>query len=218
MSEVEVCVDSLESCVGAAGGGCSRVELCAALTEGGLTPSTAFLRAAKQLVSVPVFCMVRCRGGSLVFSEDESKLMVAEAEDLVAAGADGIVFGAINEKGDIDEDLCLRIKKVQHQNGTASERYSIRMVQHQNAQVLVDVSFFIDGPEYNAISPSCNEVFCFGHHQFGFVFAEDQASSTTSDHTESVTANQSQDLHNFCDHTITYLNRSKDLVSPRSGV
>lgn len=54
MIEVEICVDSLESGVAAAEGGCTRLELCAALSEGGLTPTPALLRALKKCVSVPM--------------------------------------------------------------------------------------------------------------------------------------------------------------------
>ena len=54
MVEVEICVDSLESAINAAEGGCTRIELCSALSEGGLTPTPALLRAIKKCVRIPV--------------------------------------------------------------------------------------------------------------------------------------------------------------------
>ncbi|XP_018021285.1 copper homeostasis protein cutC homolog isoform X2 [Hyalella azteca] len=112
MADVEICVDNLESCLAAAEGGCSRIELCSSLAEGGLTPTPAFLVAAKKLISVPIFCMVRCRGGDMVYSDTEAELLLHEAEDLVRAGADGLVFGALRSDGSLDEDLCRRMKAV----------------------------------------------------------------------------------------------------------
>ena len=56
--------------------------------------------------------MVRCRGGHMTFSPEEAQVMVSEAEELKAAGADGIVFGALNEDNGIDRALCATIRKV----------------------------------------------------------------------------------------------------------
>ena len=48
-NNMEVCVDSIESLVNAIDGGASRIELCSALSEGGLTPSIGFLKHAKSI-------------------------------------------------------------------------------------------------------------------------------------------------------------------------
>ena len=52
---LEVCVDSVDSALLAAQGGADRLELCAALSEGGLTPSIGLLIAVKKFVKVPAF-------------------------------------------------------------------------------------------------------------------------------------------------------------------
>jgi copper homeostasis protein len=65
---MEVCVDTLESCVNAVSGGASRIELCSALSEGGLTPSIGFLKMAKKLVKIPIHVLLRPRGAQCHFS------------------------------------------------------------------------------------------------------------------------------------------------------
>ena len=49
---MEVCVDSIESSLNAFEGGASRLELCSALSEGGLTPSIGLLKAIKKKVYI----------------------------------------------------------------------------------------------------------------------------------------------------------------------
>ncbi|XP_050718790.1 copper homeostasis protein cutC homolog [Eriocheir sinensis] len=104
---LEVCVDSVESAVAAVKGGAERIELCSALSEGGLTPTLGFLKAVQKHTSnnVKVFCMVRPRGGPMVFSEDEAEIILNDAAALRMAGADGLVFGALNMDGNLDQNL-----------------------------------------------------------------------------------------------------------------
>ena len=102
---VEVCVDSVAGCVAAERGGANRVELCDALFDGGTTPSAGMISACKSAVSIPVFVMIRPRGGGFVFSESERDVML---RDVVAArelGADGVVVGALRTDNMIDVDL-----------------------------------------------------------------------------------------------------------------
>lgn len=56
--------------------------------------------------------MVRCRGGPMQYSQNEVELMVEEAQDLIAAGADGLVYGAISQEGLIDKESSAKIRKV----------------------------------------------------------------------------------------------------------
>ncbi|XP_034255740.1 copper homeostasis protein cutC homolog [Thrips palmi] len=111
---MEVCVDSIQSAINAEKGGASRLELCSALSEGGLTPTPGLLKAVKEAVSIPVFCMLRARGGNdFVYSAAEIEVMKTDALLLRAVGgADGFVFGALTPQGGIDIKACQDILQV----------------------------------------------------------------------------------------------------------
>ena len=99
---MEVCVDSVESAVNATIGGASRLELCSNLTEGGTTPSLGMLRIVKETADVPVFAMLRPRGGDFLYSEMELKVMREDLRRMKESGADGIVFGVLTADGQVD--------------------------------------------------------------------------------------------------------------------
>jgi copper homeostasis protein len=98
---VEACVDSVESAMAAERGGADRLELCDALFDGGTTPSAGMIAACREAVSIPVFVIIRPRGGGFVYSDIELDVM---RRDIVAArglGADGVVIGALRADGTV---------------------------------------------------------------------------------------------------------------------
>lgn len=99
---VEIAVESLTGAVTAAMAGAGRLELCASLLEGGLTPSAGLLAAVKGSVRVPVFAMVRPRGGDFLYHEAEFDVMCRDVRAAKAGGADGIVTGALLADGRLD--------------------------------------------------------------------------------------------------------------------
>lgn len=102
---VEACVDSVASSTAAERGGARRLELCDALFDGGTTPSAGMIAACKAAVSIPVFIMIRPRGGGFVYSDAERDVM---RRDVVAArelGADGVVIGGLRPDGSVDLPL-----------------------------------------------------------------------------------------------------------------
>lgn len=98
---IEVCVDSSAGVRIARDGGADRVELCSALEVGGVTPSTGLVHAAVA-VGLPVHVLVRCRPGDFVFSDDEIAVMIQDVTAAVAAGAAGVVIGALTQDGEVD--------------------------------------------------------------------------------------------------------------------
>jgi copper homeostasis protein len=100
---VEVVVDSVAGALAAAHGGAHRLELCCALAEGGLTPSIGLLQQVVRNCRLPVMAMLRPRGGDFLYDERELAVVLADAEALLAAGAHGLVFGALDADGNLDK-------------------------------------------------------------------------------------------------------------------
>jgi CutC family len=89
----EVCAEDLESCVAAREGGADCIELCCALIEGGLTPSHALISAAVAQSGLPIYTILRPRGGDFVYSDAEFALMQEDLEHARALGVSGFVAG-----------------------------------------------------------------------------------------------------------------------------
>ena len=99
---VEACVDAVEGAVLAERAGARRLELCAALAEGGTTPSAGTIAAVKAHVGIPVVVMVRPRGGDFLYSGAELEVMERDVHAARALGADGIATGALTADGEVD--------------------------------------------------------------------------------------------------------------------
>ena len=99
---LEVCVDSLASARAAVKGGADRLELCSALSIGGLTPYTELLRQIRLESDIPVRCLMRPRAGDFLYTKEEIQMMAMQMESLRAAGADGFVIGCLTPEGDLD--------------------------------------------------------------------------------------------------------------------
>lgn len=110
MALLEVCCGDIDSVRAAIKGGASRVELCSALSEGGVTPSAALIcQAVATGISVNV--LIRPRGGDFLYSADERHIMKEDIRRAADCGASGVVIGALRPDGFIDTDLCRRLVK-----------------------------------------------------------------------------------------------------------
>ena len=103
---LEICAGSLRSALAAQEGGADRVELCDNLAEGGTTPSYGMIKTCNSLLNIPVFPIIRPRGGDFVYSDDEFKVM---QEDVISCNklcCEGIVLGILKADGEIDTERC----------------------------------------------------------------------------------------------------------------
>ena len=104
---LEICVDSPEGLHAAAEGGADRIELCAALDLGGLTPSAGLMRLAAQ-GPLPAFAMIRPRAGGFNWSVEEIAAMETEVLAARDAGLAGVVIGA-TRSGKLDLAVLARL-------------------------------------------------------------------------------------------------------------
>ncbi|MBW3494580.1 copper homeostasis protein CutC [Bacillus mycoides] len=92
--------------------GGNRIELISSYTEGGLTPSYAFIKKAVDAVQIPVHVMIRPHAKSFTYTEEEIEMM---KEDIVVAqnlGAAGVVLGVLNEQNEVDEEKLVDLLSV----------------------------------------------------------------------------------------------------------
>ncbi len=99
---LEICVDSLASARAAVRGGADRLELCSALSIGGLTPYTALLEQIRAESDIPVRCLMRPRAGDFLYTKEEIQQMAREITVLKNAGASGFVIGCLTAEGSLD--------------------------------------------------------------------------------------------------------------------
>lgn len=110
---IEICCGSAEDAIAAWRGGADRVELNSNLFLGGITPSIGSLRTVKKVAAdFPVMCMVRPREGGFCYTDTEFEVMLEDAKLLLEHGADGIVFGFLQEDGRVDKERCQKMMEV----------------------------------------------------------------------------------------------------------
>ncbi|GAB3539111.1 copper homeostasis protein CutC [Spirosoma fluminis] len=106
---VEICAYSLASCLAAQQAGAHRIELCGGLAEGGTTPSAGLIQLVRHQVQLPVFVMIRPRGGDFLYTETELAVIEADIRLAKTLEADGIVLGCLTADGRIDEVITRRL-------------------------------------------------------------------------------------------------------------
>ena len=109
---LEICCGSADDVIEAAKGGADRVELNSNLFQGGLTPSIGSLLIAKKYTNIPIMTMVRPRAGGFCYTDTEFDVACADAEQLLAHGADGLVFGFLHEDGTVDRERTKELMRI----------------------------------------------------------------------------------------------------------
>lgn len=105
----EVCANSVASCVEAQRGGADRVELCAAIPEGGTTPSYGEIVMARRGIDIRLHVIIRPRGGDFLYTSTELETMLLDIDMARQAGADGVVFGCLTPGGTVDMSAMKRL-------------------------------------------------------------------------------------------------------------
>lgn len=101
----EACVGSYSEAVSAEKRGADRVELCDNLDVGGTTPSYGTIKTTVEKLKIPVFVMIRPRGGNFCYNKNEVEIMKKDIELCKALGVKGIVLGVLTKNDEIDYPL-----------------------------------------------------------------------------------------------------------------
>lgn len=132
---LEICIDSVAGCDAAIAGGADRIELCGALSVGGLTPSAGLVSVVMvhaRAAGVAVHAMVRPRAGDFAYDADALRTAIAEGQALIAAGVDGLVFGAVRDGALNDAVLAPWVAAMR------AERADIDLTLHRAVDLLPD--------------------------------------------------------------------------------
>lgn len=111
---LEVCIESADDAAAAARGGADRLELNSALVLDGLTPSLGLLAEVRRAAGTrtPVIAMARPRAGDFHYSDSEFRVLLRDARLLTDHGAEGIAFGILTGRGEIDVPRCRRVVRL----------------------------------------------------------------------------------------------------------
>ena len=113
----EICSGSLQSALNAQEAGAHRVELCSALSLGGITPSYGFIEMARKRLKIDVNVLIRPRQGDFLYDSDEIAVMIRDIIACAQMGVNGVVIGALDPYGNVDMDACRAMVAVAKHHG-----------------------------------------------------------------------------------------------------
>lgn len=99
---IEIATTDFTTTKSAVEGGADRIELCAALTEGGTTASYGTIKKCREAFNVQLFPIIRTRSGDFLYTDEEFEIMMNEVKLCKDVGCDGVVIGLLNRTGEID--------------------------------------------------------------------------------------------------------------------
>lgn len=111
MTRVELVCQTVEDALHAESLGADRIELCAAIETGGLTPSSGVVLEILRRVKIPLAVMVRPRPSGFCYTATEQDVILADAANFAQLGVGGLVFGCVDVAGQIDQVLLGRFLK-----------------------------------------------------------------------------------------------------------
>ncbi len=106
---IEAAVESIDGALAADQEGVDRIELCGLLHDGAVTPSIGLITQTLALVKAPVHVFIRPRVGTFVYDSHDVAVIRADIEAAGAAGAPGVVFGALTTDRTIDRALMAEL-------------------------------------------------------------------------------------------------------------
>ncbi|MCW3161723.1 copper homeostasis protein CutC [Chryseobacterium oryctis] len=102
MSKIEIACFNPQSAMIAFENGADRIEFCDGLSEGGTTPDFETTKQLRENINIPIFVMIRPRGGDFTYSDTEFEQMKSDLIRLKSLNIDGFVFGVLSENNEIN--------------------------------------------------------------------------------------------------------------------
>lgn len=102
--KLEICAFTPESALSAQKGGADRIELCSALSEGGLTPSYSTIKEIRKLLGISINVLIRPRAGDFLYTKTEFEIMKKDIKICKELGINGVVSGILLPNGRIDRE------------------------------------------------------------------------------------------------------------------
>ncbi len=96
---IEIATTDFITTQSAVQGGADRIELCAALTEGGTTPSYGTIKGCREAFAVQLFPIIRPRGGDFLYTDEEYEIIRQDVLVCKDLGCDGVVIGMLKKDG-----------------------------------------------------------------------------------------------------------------------
>ena len=109
---IEICTNSVQSAIHAQKAGAQRVELCAELSIGGITPSAGTIQLTRKYLTIDVFVLIRPRGGNFCYSDIEFEAIKSDIQFCKSVGCNGVVIGVLNTDGSVNLSRMAELIKV----------------------------------------------------------------------------------------------------------
>lgn len=103
-------------------GGADRIELCANLGEGGTTASFGLIKKCREAFSIPIYPIIRPRGGDFLFNDEEFEIMLQDVKVCRQLGCDGVVIGMLQTDGSIDVERTAKLVEAAYPLGVTFHR------------------------------------------------------------------------------------------------
>jgi copper homeostasis protein len=120
--KLEVIAFNIESCILAEANGVSRIELCDNQADGGTTPSYGFIKAARKILSIELYPIIRPRGGDFLYSDAEFDIIKSDLLLCKQLGCDGVVIGLLNADGTVDKQKTKLLTELAYPMGVTFHR------------------------------------------------------------------------------------------------
>ncbi|NID14306.1 copper homeostasis protein CutC [Luteibacter yeojuensis] len=142
MALLEVAANSAVSAFAAQEGGAGRVELCASLEEGGITPSHGTIALAREGLSIPLYVLIRPRAGDFLYENAEIEAMLDDIAHCRELGCDGVVVGALTAEGEVDREACaMFLRAAEGMGATFHRAFDLVPDRHEALETLIELGF-----------------------------------------------------------------------------